>query len=71
MEDKELRPWVSDQLFALLGFAEASLVGFVIALGALASEERSTLGLMSERGGALELRPDVAWYAAACRQESC
>jgi len=40
MEDKELRPWVSDQLFALLGFAEASLVGFVIALGALASEER-------------------------------
>ena len=34
MDDKALRSWVSDQLFALLGFAESSLVGFIVALGA-------------------------------------
>ena len=34
MDDAALRSWVSDQLFALLGFAESALVGFVIALGA-------------------------------------
>jgi hypothetical protein len=33
-DDGALRAWVSDQLFALLGFAESSLVAFVIALGA-------------------------------------
>lgn len=34
MDDKALRTWVTDQLFALLGFAENSLAGFVVALGA-------------------------------------
>ena len=34
MDDAALRSWVSDQLFALLGFAESALVAFVIALGA-------------------------------------
>ncbi len=33
-DEGALRSWVSDSLFALLGFAESSLVGFVIALGA-------------------------------------
>ena len=32
-DDKALRSWVSDQLFALVGFAEASLVSYVVALG--------------------------------------
>ena len=34
MDDAALRSWVSDQLFALLGFAESALVAVVIALGA-------------------------------------
>jgi hypothetical protein len=34
MDDAALRSWVSDRLFALLGFAESALVAFVIALGA-------------------------------------
>ena len=42
MDDKALRTWVSDQLFALLGFAESSLVGFIVALGACATPSVAT-----------------------------
>jgi hypothetical protein len=34
MADPALRSFVSDQLYALLGFAEGSLVSYIIALGA-------------------------------------
>ena len=33
MDDRQLRSWVSDQLHALLGFAEGSLAAYVVALG--------------------------------------
>ena len=33
MDDRQLRGWVSDQLHALLGFAEGSLAAYVVALG--------------------------------------
>jgi len=34
MDDRALRGWVDDRLFALLGLSEASLASFVVALGA-------------------------------------
>jgi hypothetical protein len=42
MDDAALRSWVSDQLFALLGFAESALVELVIALGAPPNPCRAT-----------------------------
>lgn len=47
MDDKQLRSWVSDQLFALLGFAESSLVGFIVALGACAAPSRHAWAVQS------------------------
>lgn len=35
MDDKALRGWVSDNLFALVGLSESSLASFIVALGAL------------------------------------
>lgn len=48
MADKELREWVSDQLYALVGFSEDALVGYVITLAKRAS---GTAGLASQLEG--------------------
>jgi hypothetical protein len=40
MDDKQLRGWVSDQLHALLGFAEGSLAAYVVALGELLDQQQ-------------------------------
>lgn len=46
MADAALRAFASDALFALLGYAEASLVAFVIALGAWrVTKERTRVGV--------------------------
>jgi hypothetical protein len=50
MDDKALRSWVSDQLFALLGFAENSLASFIVALGAFLEQPFSA---------SLRLRPST------------
>jgi hypothetical protein len=34
MDEKSLRLWVSDQLYGLLGYAEANLEAYIITLGA-------------------------------------
>jgi hypothetical protein len=33
VDDRELRSWVDDQLYALLGYAEGALSAYIIALG--------------------------------------
>ena len=50
-DDKALRSWVDDQLFALLGYAESSVAAFVIALGAL------SLALRTRRRSHARLSP--------------
>lgn len=52
MADKELREWVSDQLYALVGFSEDALVGYVITLAKRAS---GTAGLTSQLEGQVRL----------------
>lgn len=53
MDDKALRSWVSDQLFALLGFAENSLASFIVALGAFLEQLFSSLRLLPSKVSSL------------------
>jgi hypothetical protein len=64
MDDAALRSWVSDQLFALLGFAESALVAFVIALGALPQPPAAQPPLPPRAAGArsvIEAASRLAW----------
>jgi len=47
MDDRALRAWVSDQLHALVGFAEGSLAAYVVNLGELRSSAARALAASS------------------------
>ncbi len=48
MADKQLKDWVSDQLYALLGFSEDALASYIISLAKRAS---GVAGLSSQLEG--------------------
>ncbi|CAI5989234.1 unnamed protein product [Closterium sp. NIES-64] len=61
-EEKELKTWVSDQLYQILGYSESSLVTFVIALAKRSSSVSALTSSLSSNG--LPASPATSAFAS-------
>ncbi|CAI5949617.1 unnamed protein product [Closterium sp. NIES-65] len=61
-EEKELKTWVSDQLYQILGYSESSLVSFVIALAKRSSSVSALTSSLSSNG--LPASPATSAFAS-------
>ena len=68
-DDKELRAWVSDNLFALLGLSESALVAYICSLGAPTADQQAPSESQCRRLNAWPPFTPSAHARAAARQE--